>query len=453
MAKQLEQVLFLCLLVSAIVAMSYDGVVFQYKKSVVLAAPEALLNRLGRHFIVGYRTQEEVLPLLEKQAVGGVYITARNIRNRTFDEVRQELRLFRSLALEKGGAPIHIAADQEGGKVSRLSPLVTPLPSLASVIGSTPVNRRTEEQIRHYAAIQGRQLADLGVNLNLSPVVDLKTARPGHKFNVRSRIDQRAISGDADTVTQVAGIYCSTLLEYGVRPTLKHFPGLGSVAEDTHFRTGTLGAGKKFLEQNDWRPFKEIIARTDPFIMLGHVRVPAVDPVYPASLSSAIINDVIRNDWKFDGVLITDDFNMRAVSGRKEGIGKSAVMAVNAGADLILLSYDGSQYYPVMYEMIKAYRNGMLDETVLKRSDERLYAAYGRSGEHGVARSTPLRVNGGAGEDNEFGRNIAYSKAITILIRNCLQSILLQSEESNRCRIVKLDDQVFFRHSRESGNP
>ena len=397
LVKKFEQVLFLCLMVSAIVSMSYDAVVFQYKKHVVLAAPESLLNRLGRHFIVGYRTREEILPLLEKGAVGGVFLTARNIRDKTFDEVRQELRSFRSMALKKGGEPIYIAADQEGGKVSRLSPLLTPLPPLSSVIGSTPVDRRIEEKIKVYAAIQGRQLADLGVNLNLSPVVDLKTARPGHKFNVRSRIDQRAISDDADTVTQVAGIYCSTLLEYGVRPTLKHFPGLGSVAEDTHFRTGTLGAGRQFLEQNDWRPFKEIIARTNPFIMLGHVCVPAVDPVYPASLSSAIINEVIRNDWKFDGVLITDDFNMRAVSGRKEGIGKSAVRAVNAGADLILLSYDGSQYYPVMYEMIKAYRNGMLDEAVLKRSDERLYAAYGQFGAPGVARSTPFRSNGSTG--------------------------------------------------------
>jgi beta-N-acetylhexosaminidase len=108
--------------------------------------------------------------------------------------------------------------------------------------------------------------------------------------------------------------------------------------------------------------------------MLGHVRVMAVDPNLPASLSPKIITDIIRKEWKFDGVLITDDFNMGAISQRKEGIGKSAVRAVNAGADLVLLSYDGSQYYHAMYEMIRAYYKGELDQTALNHSNQRLLA-------------------------------------------------------------------------------
>lgn len=368
--------IFLFALLSAIIYISYNAVVFQYKKRIVLSTAKPVLNRLGRHFIVGYRAPEEILPLIEKGAIGGVYITARNIRNKTVDEVQSELRKLRSIAGKNASPHLFIAADQEGGKVSRLSPLLNPLPSLSSIIGSPPLNNRIKRQVKAYAATQAKQLAHLGVNLNLSPVVDLKVDRLCHKLNLRSRIDQRAISNDVYTVTQVAGIYCATLLEYGVRPTLKHFPGLGNVTEETHFSQGTLGSSKKYLEQNDWRPFRAIINRTDPFIMLGHVRVSAVDPDYPASLSWKIITGVIRNDWNFNGILITDDFNMGAVSKRKEGIGKSAVRAVNAGADLILLSYDGSRYYPVMYEMIKAYQNGSLDETILEKSDERLYAAY-----------------------------------------------------------------------------
>ena len=352
-AERCEKTLFILVLLSALLTLSHKVVVFQYKKGVVLTTPDDLLNRLGRHVIIGYRTPEEILKLVRKRAIGGVYITARNIDNKTAEEVRREILSFQSLVSKNGDPPLFIAADQEGGKVSRLSPLLPSMPALSSVVRPVSGNIRINDGVCAYAATQAIQLAGLGINLNLSPVVDLKTDRLSHKLNIHSRIDQRAISADARTVTQVAGIYCKALLDHGVRPTLKHFPGLGSVSEETHFTPGTLDGSRDFLERNDWLPFREIVARTDPFIMLGHVRVPAVDPALPASLSPKIITDIIRNEWKFDGVLITDDLNMGAIAGRPEGIGKSAVRALNAGADLILLSYDGRQYYNVMYELIK----------------------------------------------------------------------------------------------------
>jgi beta-N-acetylhexosaminidase len=370
----LERALFILALACAILALSHQIAVFQYKKWVVLNASDDLLNRLGRHFIVGYRSPEEVVKLLKKRALGGVYVTARNIDNKSVNEVRQELLSFQAIALKTDCPPLFLAADQEGGKVSRLSPLLPRMPALSSVVEPNCAHAGKNDRVKRYAARQAQQLATLGINLNLSPVVDLKTDRLSHKRNVYSRIDQRAISADIGIVADVAGIYCSTLLDHGVRPTLKHFPGLGSVAEDTHFNPGRLVGSKDFLERNDWRPFREIIARTDPFVMLGHVRVMAVDPNLPASLSPKIITDIIRKEWKFDGVLITDDFNMGAISQRKEGIGKSAVRAVNAGADLVLLSYDGSQYYHAMYEMIRAYYKGELDQTALNHSNQRLLA-------------------------------------------------------------------------------
>jgi beta-N-acetylhexosaminidase len=372
--KKCEKALFMMVLLSSILTLSHEIAVFQYKKRTVLTTSDDLLNRLGRHFIVGYRTPEEILRLVRKRAIGGVYITARNIGDKTTQEVRRELGLFQSIASKKGCPPLFVAADQEGGKVSRLSPLLPAMPALSSIIRPDSHNTRINDDVNAYAAAQAMQLASLGINLNLSPVVDLKTDRLSHKLNIHSRIDQRAISANIRTVTQVAGVYCETLLEHGVRPTLKHFPGLGSVSEDTHFSPGTLDGSKDYFERNDWRPFRQIVARTDPFIMLGHVRVPAVDPALPASLSPKMITDIIRNEWKFDGVLITDDLNMGAIAGRKEGIGKSAVRALNAGADLVLLSYDGRQYYNAMYEMIKAYQKGSLDQAALNNSARRLLA-------------------------------------------------------------------------------
>lgn len=369
--KQFELIFFLVVPLTAIGIMVHDTAVFHYRKHIVLNTPPLLLNKLGQHFIVGYKSPEEIRGLLEKQAIGGVYVTARNVHQKTFAEIQQELLTFQTIATKNNSSPLFLSADQEGGIVSRLSPPLQPLPPLADIVRSATSLLHRDDLVKTYATAQAKQLSALGVNLNLSPVVDQKTDHLNHKLNIHSRVDQRAISSNIETVTQVAAIYCTTSLNHGVRPTLKHFPGLGSVSEDTHFRTGTLEGSRKYLENNDWRPFREIISSTDPFIMLGHVRVPAVDPAFPASLSPAII-DIIRQDWKFEGILITDDFNMGAIAGRGEGIGGAAVRAMNAGADLILLSYDPSQYYHAMFYLIKAYRNKTLDRTAIEASSRRL---------------------------------------------------------------------------------
>ena len=371
--KPFHEPLYFGALLLAVGFVCYAVVTFQYKKYVVLNTSRSLLKTLGSHFIIGYQDPQEIRHLVEKGAIGGIYITSRNIEGKTVQQVKEELNSFQISAEKNGLPPLFIAADQEGGQVSRLSYLLKRLPPLASLADDGPPPPVMVERVERYAAIQARRLKSLGVNLNLSPVVDLKVDHLKQASNHLTRIDQRAISSDINKIINVAQIYCDTLLEHGIRPTLKHFPGLGNVTQETHFTIGTLEYDRKYLEQNDWRPFRKISTQASPFIMLGHVRVPSIDPCFPASLSSAIITDIIRKDWRYDGVLITDDFNMGAIAGRSEGIGNAAVKAVNAGADLILLSYDGSQYYPAMYAVIKAYRKGRLNLKVLNQSKQRLF--------------------------------------------------------------------------------
>ena len=370
--KSFHQPLYFGALLTAVGLVFYAAVAFQYQKYVVLNTPQSLLETLGSHFIIGYQDPQKIRHLIEKGAIGGVYITSRNIEGKTVRQVKEELNFFQMLAEKNGLLPLFVAADQEGGRVSRLSHLLKRLPPLASLaeedVPSPVMVRRVEE----YAALQARQLKSLGVNLNLSPVVDLKVDHLKQASNHLTRIDQRAISSDIDKIITIAQVYCDTLLDHGIRPTLKHFPGLGKVTQETHLTAGTLDYDRKYLEQNDWRPFREVSLQTSSFIMLGHVRIPSIDPRFLASLSSAIITDIIRKEWKHDGVLITDDFNMGAIAGQSGGIGAAAVRAVNAGVDLILLSYDGSQYYPAMYAMIKAYRKGRLNLNMLNKSRQRL---------------------------------------------------------------------------------
>ena len=190
-----------------------------------------------------------------------------------------------------------------------------------------------------------------------------------------SRISSRAISADPAIVTEVAEIYCQTLRLIGVHCTLKHFPGLGRVYEDTHKVTAELASSAAELEASDWLPFRQLMTDGATFTMLSHARLNAVDRDRPASFSDAVVNGLLRQTWKHEGVLLTDDFSMGAVTLSREGAAGGAIAALNAGVDLILVSYDPDQYFPIMYALLAADRDGRLRGEMLERSDKRLRRA------------------------------------------------------------------------------
>ncbi|KAB2841111.1 hypothetical protein F9K50_04590, partial [bacterium] len=153
--------------------------------------------------------------------------------------------------------------------------------------------------------------------------------------------------------------------------TLKHFPGLGQVAVDTHLSEGRLEIPRDALEAADWLPFRATLGATRAFLMLGHVRVPELDPELPASLSPAIVRDLIRGSWGHEGIVITDDFTMGPIQGRPGGVGPAARQALEAGVDLILISYDPELYYEAMAFLLKSPDDGGLG-TALAESALRL---------------------------------------------------------------------------------
>lgn len=343
---------------------------FQSLRHQVLSTDRQELWELGRHFIVGYRDFSEAENLVRHGAVGGIFITQRNIDGKSAAQVRQEIRYLQALQAAQGLPPLYIATDQEGGRVSRLSPLVPAQPSLA--------NWLRKGSAAEYAELQARALADLGINLNFSPVVDLKTPeQEGIRYG-RTLLAQRAISNDPETVARVAAEYCQTYDREGLRCTLKHFPGLGRITVDTHFEEGKLNGTPAQLEKEEWLPFRETLATSQAFLMLGHVRVPALDDTAPASLSRAVVSGLIRGRWHHDGVLITDDFSMGPIAGRAGGVGLAARQALNAGVDLILISYDGELYYEAMAELLHALDHDGLDTGLLARSEARLGADLNR---------------------------------------------------------------------------
>jgi beta-N-acetylhexosaminidase len=366
----------LALAVIAFVATAAIEIDFQYKRRAVLAADPRELEKLGRHLLVGYRSPATLQALIERRAVAGVFLSAGNVAGKTPEAIRQTVDDLQAVRRQQGVTPLWIATDQEGGAVSRLSPPLMRMPPIADIVALHRDRAERLLAIRQYAARQGRELAALGINLNFAPVVDLNHGVHNPQDRL-TRIATRAISADPAVVTEVAGLYCATLKLTGVYCTLKHFPSLGRVYEDTHKVTAELAVPPNELETSDWLPFRQLMSG-EAFTMLGHARLTAVDRDRPASFSHAVVKGLLREQWKHDGILVTDDFSMGAVTLSREGPAQGAIAALNAGVDLILISYDPDQYFPVMHALLAADRDGALRTEALERSAARLRRAMSR---------------------------------------------------------------------------
>ncbi len=344
---------------------------FDLAKQNILNQPPEKLEKLGQHFIVGYTEFNEVKKLVYKRAIGGIFITTRNIKNKTKEEIKQEIQALQDIRHQQGLSPLWIATDQEGGIVSRLSPPLTKLPQLSKVVEGDNKIEQKKDAVIQYASQQGKELSELGVNLNFAPVVDLNKGviNPDDKF---PKIYKRAISRDKDIVAKVALWYCQTLEKYGVKCTIKHFPGLGRVNADTHLAHADLSTTVDELADDDWVPFRELMSKSQAFTMLGHAKLTAVDAKHPVSFSQTVVRGIIRNDWRHDGILITDDFCMNAVYGSEDKLRNASIKAINAGVDLILIAYDKDLYYEAMSALLRAREEGELDSKALADSRKRL---------------------------------------------------------------------------------
>ena len=359
---------------------------FHWARHQVLHSDPDRLERVGRHLMVGYQNLSELRNLVKLKAVAGVFVANRNVVGKSIAQVRSEVDSLQSMRTEQGLPPLWVATDQEGGIVCRLSPPLERHVALSQLVERHANLHEREKAVREFGFKQGTELASIGVNLNFSPVVDLnhQVMNPDDRY---SRIFQRAISSDPAVVAQVAGWYCAALEEAGVECTLKHFPGLGRVFEDTHFAQANLSTPIDELSKTDWLPFRKLMQADKAFVMLGHVRLTALDPQNPVSMSSPVIAGILRRAWKYEGVLITDNFSMMAVVRSAMGMDKGSIEALNAGVDLILISYDPDQYYRIMYALLDADKHGKLDRQALQRSDLRLGKAMKRvSGAHTTGR-------------------------------------------------------------------
>jgi beta-N-acetylhexosaminidase len=252
----------------------------------------------------------------------GLILFRRNCRDP--DEIRQLVAAFRA-AVGRADAPVFI--DQEGGRVQRLRPPVWPGYPAARVLGV--VAEADAEAGKRAAWLHARLMAadlrGLGIDVDCLPVLDVIV--PG----ASEAIGDRSFGSDAAMVASLGRAVADGLLAGGVIPVMKHMPGQGRAASDSHFELPVVDAELAALDASDFGPFVDLADL--PMAMTSHIVYRAVDPDRPATLSATVIRDIIRNRIKFDGLLLSDDVSMQALTG---DFSERAAAIYAAGCDVVL---------------------------------------------------------------------------------------------------------------------
>ncbi|MDG4792669.1 glycoside hydrolase family 3 N-terminal domain-containing protein [Micromonospora sp. WMMD1082] len=263
-------------------------------------------------------------------------------------------------ALRTGRSDVLIAIDEEGGDVTRLAHATgSPYPGNAALgaIGDVTLTRRV------YQAI-GAELASLGITVNLAPTVDVNTADDNPVIGTRS------FGADPVEVAAHAAAATAGLQAAGVAACAKHFPGHGATVADSHHELPTVDVAPDVLRQRDLPPFAAVVAAGAKAVMTAHIRVPALTGDGPATFSRAVLVDLLREEYGFDGAVITDALEMQGAALAAGGIAPGAVRALAAGADLLCIGakVDADLVERVAAEIVAALDDGRLERTRVEQA-------------------------------------------------------------------------------------
>ena len=304
----------------------------------VTAAGEATQNAIFRYPVAGFIYME---PNLQEEG-----------------QVKDMIRQVQAWSMERTGLPMFISVDEEGGTVTRISGKNFDVPYIGDMadLGS----RGDPEEARETGRVMGAYLRDLGFNLDFAPVADVLD-NPDNQV-----VRRRSFGSDPRLVARMSLAFLEGLESQGVYGTLKHFPGHGSTSGDTHAGYASNNKTLEELKNCDLIPFREGILQDVDFIMVGHISLPAVTgDDTPASLSPLVISRILREDLGHEGIVITDAMNMGAIA-QNYSASQAAVMALEAGVDLILMPSD---FHSAYEGVLEAVRQGRLTE---QRIDESL---------------------------------------------------------------------------------
>lgn len=315
----------------------------------MIGVPGTSLNKSSKELISAYRP-------------GGLILFGYNYR--TTGQLYELNKSLQDYSVSKKSLPMFISIDQEGGRVRRITGQgVTQFPgNMAAGSANDPL------LTYRWARILALQLRRLGVNMNLAPDIDVNNNPDNPVINTRS------FGSNPEIVARHGRAYVKGLQEGGVMAVAKHFPGHGDTSVDSHKTLPVIPYNIKRINSVELVPFKESVAAGVSSVMTAHILYPEIDKNgLPATLSPVFLNKILREYMKFDGLVMTDDMEMGAIAGNMD-IGSAAVAAINAGADIILVTTHHNTKN-IYNGFIEAYKKGLLTEERINKSVERIVRA------------------------------------------------------------------------------
>lgn len=330
----------------------------ELSKAEQLMKDMTLEEKIGQMLIVYYRSNEadsNLVNILNEVKPGGFILFSEN-----FESYEQAKKMIDTIN-NTSDIPMFMSVDQEGGRVQRIKNLndvdVTIIPSMNKV-----GNMNDETLSYDVGRVVGEELRVFGINMDFAPVLDIYS-------NIENTvIGNRSFGNTSEIVTKMGLSFAKGLQSTGVIPVYKHFPGHGDTNEDSHYTLPVITKTKEQLDKLELIPFKEAIKNNAKVIMIGHLAVPNITgDNTPASLSKKVINDWLKEELGYKGLVITDALNMGALTNdySKREI---YINAINAGVDLLLMPSPSKEAVTIIKE---AVANGeisekQIDDSVLK---------------------------------------------------------------------------------------
>lgn len=315
--------------------------------------PEEKIGQMVMMGVQGTAIDADTLKMLQEYSIGGVIFFDRNM------ESKMQVQGFTQALQEKraGRLPLFVAVDEEGGEVARMKQEWPPPPS-ARELGMQE-NPALAEQ---WAERTGAELKEMGFNMNFAPVADLGLA-PQRSYSQIPAIVSAFVQSVGKGYERENIVY-----------TLKHFPGIGKGQMDSHVDASRINAEYSQLAAEDLQPFHTMISDMDAdnyLIMVSHLTYTALDADNPASLSYQVITGLLRQKMGYQGLVITDDMEMGAVS-RHYAFRELGVKAVQAGADMVLVCHVYEHEAAVYKGLLEALRNGGIKQERIDESVRRI---------------------------------------------------------------------------------
>ena len=321
-----------------------------------IVASMSKTEKIGQMVMIGIqgtKVDDDSLYMLNQYHMGGVILFDRNMESP--EQVKQLTSDLQAQSNEK--VPLFIGIDEEGGDVVRMAEKLTPPPSQKEIGATGDI-----EQAKTWAIKTAKSLKDMGINVNFAPVADVGSN------------DKRSYSTDTNTVIDFVRAATKGYQQENIIYSLKHFPGIGKGKVDSHIDSSSIDVAKEILMTEDILPFKTIIDESDPndyFILVSHLKYPALDEEYPASLSSKIMTDLLRNKLGYKGIIITDDMEMGAVANHND-FRSIGVNAVKAGADIVLVCHEYEHQQEVYLGLLDAVNSGEISQERIDESVKRI---------------------------------------------------------------------------------